>query len=96
MARYRGLLQSTLARRGVPPDASRAGEPVEEKKETNAGGLWGGIGYTAEKLGLGVMQGFEGAADYVVGGLADLFGADEFAEYVFDNVSDWFPARSVA
>ena len=55
--------------------------------ESNAGGLLGGIGYTAEKIGLGAVQSVEGVADYVVGGVADLFGADEYAEQVMED--DW-------
>lgn len=54
---------------------------------TNNGGIIGGIGYTAEKIGLGAVQAIEGIADITVGSLAKLFGNDEFAEEIFAN--DW-------
>ena len=64
----------------------------EEKKrreeEKNRGGLIGGAGYLTEKLTLGTVQGIEGVVDFLVGGAADLFGADDFAERQFAN--DWF------
>ena len=50
----------------------------------NNGGLIGGIGYLGEKFVLGTVSGFEGIVDYTVGGLAKLFGADEFAEDIFE------------
>ena len=59
----------------------------EEKKKKNRGGFFGGLGYFAEKAGLGLVQGVEGILDYTVGGIADFFGADKFAEDVFE--SDW-------
>ncbi len=59
---------------------------IEEEKK-NRGGLLGGIGYTLEKLGLGVVRSIEGISDYIVGGIADLFGADDYADEVLKN--DW-------
>jgi gas vesicle protein len=53
-----------------------------EQKNTGSNAL-----YVLEKLGLGVMRGIEGLSDYVVGGVGDLFGADEFAERLMKN--DW-------
>jgi hypothetical protein len=57
------------------------------KKTTNKGGLLGGIGYTFEQLGLGVVRGVEGLSDFLVGGVADIFGADDFADEIMK--SDW-------
>lgn len=51
------------------------------------GGFFGGIGYAFEKLGLGFLQSIEGIWDYTAGGLADLFGAHDWAEKQIAN--DW-------
>ena len=67
---------------------------AEEKKASaesggskNKGGFLGGLGFAAEKLGLGVVSAIEGVWDYAAGGVADLFGADRWAERQFAN--DW-------
>lgn len=58
-----------------------ASSVTEEKKEKkNKGGVLGGIGYTAGNLLTGIFGVGEGVYDFVVGGVADLFGADEYAE----------------
>lgn len=64
-------------------------QPVRETpaEEQNKGGFLGGIGYGLEKLGLGIVRGLEGVADYIVAGGADLFGQDEYAEKVMTD--DW-------
>lgn len=59
----------------------------EEEARKNQGGFFGGIGYAFEKLGLGFLSSIEGIWDYTAGGLAKLFGADEWAEQQFAN--DW-------
>ena len=59
----------------------------QTSEEKDVGGLLGGIGYTLEKVGLGFLQGVEGVVDYAVGGLAELFGADDYSEDVIAN--DW-------
>ena len=59
----------------------------EAEKDKNQGGFWGGLGYVGEKLGLGIVSAVEGVWDYAVGGAADLFGADRWAERQFAN--DW-------
>lgn len=64
---------------------TRAKEAAEEAK--NQGGFFGGIGYFFEKIGLGFLGGIEGIWDYAAGGLAKLFGADDWAEQQFAN--DW-------
>ena len=57
------------------------------QQEQNQGGLLGGIGYSLEKIGLGFLSGIEGIWDYTAGGLAKLFGADDWAEQQIAN--DW-------
>ena len=57
------------------------------QREQNQGGFLGGIGYSLEKTGLGFLSGIEGIWDYAAGGLAKLFGADDWAEQQIAN--DW-------
>lgn len=57
------------------------------EKQQNDGGFLGGLGYLGEKIGLGFLSGIEGIWDYTAGGLAKLFGADDWAEQQFSN--DW-------
>ncbi len=45
------------------------------------------LGYAFEKLGLGFLQSIEGIWDFTAGGLADLFGAHDWAEQQMAN--DW-------
>lgn len=63
-------------------------EKKRQEEEKNKGGLLGGIGYVGEKVGLGILQGVEGIFDFAIGGIADIVGADDFAERQFAN--DWF------
>lgn len=42
-----------------------------------------GLGYYTGKAGLGALGIVEGAVDIVTGGIADLLGNDDFADYVF-------------
>lgn len=67
--------------------ASLYAKKKEDDEEKNKGGLLGGLGYLGHKIGLGFIQGVEGILDYAVGGIADLFGADDWAERQFK--SDW-------
>lgn len=62
--------------------------PIVTETPTNNGGFLGGLGYLGNKVGIGFMQTFEGAWDYAAGGIADLFGADEWARRQMEN--DWF------
>lgn len=59
----------------------------EANREKNNGGFFGGLGYVFEQLGLGALSVVEGIWDFTAGGLADLFGADDWAEEQFAN--DW-------
>lgn len=60
---------------------------AEEEEKKNQGGFLGGIGYSLEKISLGFLSGIEGIWDYAAGGLAKLFGADDWAEHQIAN--DW-------
>ena len=66
--------------------AQTAAQAVTQR-EQNQGGFLSGIGYSLEKIGLGFLSGIEGIWDYAAGGLAKLFGADDWAEQQIAN--DW-------
>ena len=57
-------------------------KPLFDEKNTGNGLL-----YALESLGLGLLSSVEGAADFLVGGVAELFGADDYAESLMK--SDW-------
>ena len=59
-----------------------------ESQSYNNDGFLGGLGYLGEKVAVGFMSSIEGIWDYAAGGLAKLFGADDWAEQQFAN--DWF------
>ena len=61
---------------------------AQEAVSYNNGGFFGGLGYLGEKIAVGFMSSIEGIWDYSAGGLAKLFGADDWAEKQFAN--DWF------
>lgn len=67
--------------------AAHAAAQAAAQREQNQGGFLGGIGYSLEKIGLGFLSGIEGIWDYSSGGLAKLFGADDWAEQQIAN--DW-------
>ena len=54
---------------------------------TDNGGLLGGIGYLGQKVGLGFLQGVEGIWDFAAGGIASIFGNQEWAEQ--QMATDW-------
>ena len=64
--------------------------PTEPRKEETIdyynGGFLGGVGYVGGRIGLGALGILEGIWDYTAGGIAKIFGADEWAEQQFaDN-----------
>lgn len=61
---------------------------AETEQKQNTGGFFGGVGYLANKVGVGFVSSLEGGIDYIAGGLAKLFGADDWAEEVMGT--DWF------
>ena len=64
-----------------------AGTSVSAVSGNNNGGLLGGSAYLNEKMALGFLSSVEGIWDYTAGGIAKLFGADQWAERQFAN--DW-------
>lgn len=85
-------LSSSIAlnpRNFVASQAQREAEAALAQSESyNNGGFLGGLGYLGEKVAVGFMSSIEGIWDYSAGGLAKLFGADDWAEKQFAN--DWF------
>ena len=85
--------QNALNRRiSITPQTAQQNVTAEENKPENTGGLLGGIGYTLGRVGLGALRGLEGIWDFAAGGIADLFGADEWAyeqatESPFDDLT---------
>jgi hypothetical protein len=99
-ATYAKRLKEQRAQLNAVPNAQSLyyrDKEEEEEEEKNKGGFFGGLGYFFEKIGLGFMQGIEGIVDYTVGGVADLVGAEEFAEDVigtdwmnYNHADEWF------
>ena len=65
-------------------------------------GFLSGIGYLGGRIVAGFMQSVEGIWDFAAGGLADLFGADEWAKKQmstdwfgdwYNTAGDWFDAK---
>ena len=75
--------ERAMAEQAAAQEAAQAAA----QREQNQGGFLGGIGYSLEKTGLGFLSGIEGIWDYAAGGLAKLFGADDWAEQQIAN--DW-------
>lgn len=69
-------------------EALLARQAEQSAQSYNNGGFFGGLGYLGEKVAVGFMSSIEGIWDYAAGGLAKLFGADDWAEQQFAN--DWF------
>lgn len=57
----------------------------ENEKPENSGGFFGGVGYTLGKFGTSILRNLESKWDYIAGGIADLFGADEWAQEQMEN-----------
>ena len=71
---------------------TKVAQPVTKTaRPLNTGGLGEGAGYVAGKTAVGIAQGLEGIYDFVVGGIADLIGQDEFAKEQFEinPTQDW-------
>lgn len=77
--------------------------PTEPRKEEtidyNNGGFLGGVGYVGGRIGLGALGILEGIWDYTAGGIAKIFGADEWAEQQFadkftgdltNDLNEWY------
>ena len=84
-----GIYNFTSQKNGIQPLTLPSGVSADASSESyNNGGFLGGVGYLGEKLAVGFMSSIEGIWDYAAGGLAKLFGADDWAEQQFAN--DWF------
>lgn len=77
-SRAQGLLK-------YAPTAVTFTTPQVEERDHNKGGFLGGVGYTLGKFGTGAFSVLEGIWDFTAGGIADFFGADEWAEEQFAN-----------
>lgn len=86
------MRQYNFSGKNSAPKQSAVAPLYKTKEDTapdaNVGGFLGGLGYLGEKAATGFMQSVEGIVDYTAGGLAKLFGADDWAEEQFQN--DWF------
>jgi hypothetical protein len=76
------------------------GWAIQKKQPKKDDSFGGGLLYAAEKLGLGAVQSVEGMVDFLAGGIADIFGADEWAERQFRNTwldythaDQWYDAK---
>ena len=72
----------------VVPQLQTSAKSEAASGEKNNGSLLGGLGYLGEKLAVGFMQSVEGIWDFTAGGIADLLGADAWAEEQI--ATDWF------
>ncbi len=96
------LSQNELSRIRYERQKTYEAEQLAKENDKNRGGVLGGIGYSLEKIGLGLVGAVEGIWDYTAGGLAKLFGADDWAEEQFandwvnyDHADEWFNPDSV-
>ena len=74
-------------RNGQPTQGAVATPNVGLSAEKDGNRFLQGVGYVTEKLGAGALRSVEGITDFLVGGVADLVGADDFAENIMKN--DW-------
>lgn len=82
-----GTRLSSLIPSTIPNNAVINTPTANTEASQNNGGFIGGVGYLFEKVGAGFLSGVEGIWDYTAGGIAKLFGADDWAEQQFAN--DW-------
>lgn len=82
-----GTRLSSLIPSTIPNNAVINTPTANTEASQNNGGFIGGVGYLFEKVGAGFLSGIEGIWDYTAGGIAKLFGADDWAEQQFAN--DW-------
>ena len=84
--RMKGKAQTEDNYKSVAKTASTQPQ-IQAEEETNKGGFFGGLGYVLENVGLGALRTIEGIWDYTAGGIADLFGNDDYADELMK--SDW-------
>lgn len=87
IADYVKVNGSDTANQNAFTNSTESTVPKVQQEQKDNGGFLGGIGYSLEKIGLGFLSGIEGIWDFAAGGLAKLFGADDWAEQQIAN--DW-------
>ena len=87
IADYVKVNGSDTANQSAFTNSAELSVPKLQQEQKDNGGFLGGIGYSLEKIGLGFLSGIEGIWDFAAGGLAKLFGADDWAEQQIAN--DW-------
>lgn len=87
IADYVKVNGSNTANQSAFTNSTESTVPKVQQEQKDNGGFLGGIGYSLEKIGLGFLSGIEGIWDFAAGGLAKLFGADDWAEQQIAN--DW-------
>ena len=65
-----------------------ASAQTTKSTDTNKKNNGSALAYLGEKLAVGTVRSFEGITDFLVGGVADIVGADDFAKKLYAN--DWF------
>ena len=85
LKRYYQMKAQQPVTRTLPPVQTVQTTTIEKTGKKNKGGFLGGVGYTLGKLGTGTFSVLEGIWDFTAGGIADFFGADEWAEEQFAN-----------
>ena len=87
LARLRAARAAQAQTQLTPAARLYASEEEKNKQEEHDNGGWlGGVGYVAEKAGLGFLQTFEGAVDYVSAAITSIFD-EEAAKDILEN--DW-------
>ena len=85
--------------------ASSIASTPQKKEKKNKGGVLGGIGYTLGQLGTGVFGVAEGVYDFLVGGVADIIGQEDYTKRLLadditgrwqQGLDDWYnPSKAM-
>lgn len=80
------------AKSSLPSSPTVEKQEEKQKDDKNTGGFIGGLGYLSEKVATSFVSSIEGISDYALGGLAELFGADDWAEKIMETdwLGDWY------
>ncbi len=96
------LTPAQMTYKATNPEVVEKQREEEEKEQSSGLERFGeGVGYFFEKVGLGALRGIEGIVDFAAGGIADIFGADEWAEKQiandwvnYNHADEWFEPRN--